>query len=119
MTYFTNYITDLSDSKVERGTRCRLPPSIDWFSLIPLLPSEKIGFISNQPIFGATIEIRHLRALTLVQSAVHHVRCSHANVAWVLLFFKETRGLFRATRPFNPTSTRRRRIDVTLSQHSG
>uniref|UniRef100_A0A1I7WSQ3 Cytochrome b n=1 Tax=Heterorhabditis bacteriophora TaxID=37862 RepID=A0A1I7WSQ3_HETBA len=43
MTYFTNYITDFSDSKVERGTRSRLPPSIDWFSLIPLLPSEKIG----------------------------------------------------------------------------
>uniref|UniRef100_A0A1I7WHA9 Secreted protein n=1 Tax=Heterorhabditis bacteriophora TaxID=37862 RepID=A0A1I7WHA9_HETBA len=55
----------------------------------------------------------------LLQSAVGYVRCSCANATRALRFFKEKRDFFLATRPFNPASTKRRQIDVILSEHSG
>uniref|UniRef100_A0A1I7XJR2 Phosphatidylinositol transfer protein beta n=1 Tax=Heterorhabditis bacteriophora TaxID=37862 RepID=A0A1I7XJR2_HETBA len=97
MTYVTNYVINLSDSKVERGRRRTYFFPSD---------SKRLNFDSSENT-------------TLVQSAAGHVKCSCVNATRALRFFKETKGLFRATHSFNPDSTKRCRIDLTLSEHSG
>uniref|UniRef100_A0A1I7WLD4 EGF-like domain-containing protein n=1 Tax=Heterorhabditis bacteriophora TaxID=37862 RepID=A0A1I7WLD4_HETBA len=72
MTYFMNYVTKLSEARLERGTRCSLLPGIDWLALILLF--EEIISVSNQRIFSADIEIRCPRRKWL-NSFSHELFC--------------------------------------------